>query len=47
VTIIATDAHNLHKRQPTLLAARDFLLPIIGEAQVNTLMHENPAKILA
>ena len=46
-TIIATDAHNLHKRQPSMQAARQFLLPSCGEAGVNRLMSDNPARILA
>ena len=47
VTIIATDAHNLHKRQPNLKAARQFLLPNFGEECVNNMMSVNPARILA
>lgn len=47
VTIIATDAHNLHKRQPSLQAAREFLLPIISEEKINALMVTNPAQMLS
>jgi protein-tyrosine phosphatase len=47
VTAIATDAHNLHKRQPNLQTARQFLLPSYGEDSVNNLMAINPARILA
>lgn len=46
VTIIATDAHNLHKRKPSLQAAREFLLPSYGEDAVNNLMSINPALML-
>lgn len=44
--VIATDAHNLHKRQPTLQSAKEFLLPIFGEDKVNSLLVSNPASIL-
>lgn len=47
VTVIATDGHNLHKRKPTLLAAKEYLLPKIGLKAFNDLIMVNPARILA
>jgi len=46
VTVMATDAHNLHKRQPSMTAAIDYLLPIIGEKRVNALVSDNPKRML-
>jgi protein-tyrosine phosphatase len=46
-TLIATDAHNMHKRRPTLKAARDKLLPIIGASKVHTLFSGNAEVMLS
>ena len=47
VTLIATDAHNIHKRRPTLKAARDVLLPMIGADKVQALFNDNADAILS
>ncbi len=47
VTLIATDAHNIHKRRPTLKAARDVLIPIIGADKVHALFNDNADAILS
>lgn len=47
VSIIATDAHNLIKRQPTMQAAKSLLLPLIGEKRVDELMVANPLEIIS
>lgn len=46
-TLIATDAHNLHKRKPSMQDAKQFLLPKVGEDYVTQLMSINPAKMLS
>lgn len=46
VTILASDAHNLHKRQPTLRPALAHLKPLIGEQQANALVTTHPARIV-
>jgi protein-tyrosine phosphatase len=46
-TLIATDAHNMHKRRPTLKAARDKLLPIIGATEVQALFSGNAEAMLS
>jgi len=45
-TLIATDAHNMYKRRPTLKAARDALLPVIGADKVGALFSGNAETIL-
>ncbi|MGR9088882.1 MAG: tyrosine-protein phosphatase [Gammaproteobacteria bacterium] len=45
VAVIATDAHNLHKRQPTMVPALEVLRPLIGEARMAKLVSDNPARI--
>lgn len=47
VTLIATDAHNLHKRLPTLKAARDMLTPIIGPNKAHALFSGNAEAMLS
>ncbi len=47
VTILASDAHNLHKRQPTLRPALTYLKPIIGEQQAAALVTTNPARMIS
>jgi len=47
VTLIATDAHNMYKRRPTLKAARDALLPVIGADKVQALFSGNAGAMLA
>ena len=42
VTAIATDAHNLHKRAPSMQPAFDYLVKIIGEQKANILVCANP-----
>jgi len=46
VTVLASDAHNLHKRQPTLRSALAYLKPLIGEQQANALVTTHPARML-
>lgn len=46
-TLIATDAHNLHKRLPTLQAARDMLTPIIGPSKAHALFSGNAEVMLS
>lgn len=46
-TLIATDAHNMHKRRPTLKDARDRLLPIIGPDKTRALFTDNAEAMLA
>lgn len=45
VTVMASDAHNLHKRQPTMVRAVELLKSIIGEERACDLVTVNPAKI--
>jgi protein-tyrosine phosphatase len=45
VTVLASDAHNLHKRQPTLRPALAYLTPLIGEQQANALVTTHPARM--
>jgi len=45
--IIASDAHNLHKRKPNLQEAKDFLLSITSAEQINKLMVDNPAQLIS
>jgi protein-tyrosine phosphatase len=47
VTVLASDAHNLHKRQPALLPALVYLRPLIGERQVNALVTTHPACMIS
>ncbi|MBL1262360.1 tyrosine-protein phosphatase [Methylomicrobium sp. RS1] len=46
-TLIATDAHNLHKRRPSLKAAYEMLLPIIGAAKAQALFIGNAEAMLS
>jgi len=46
-TLIATDAHNMHRRRPTLKAARDALLPVIGADKVGALLIDNAEAMLS
>lgn len=46
-TLIATDAHNMYKRRPTLKAARDALLPVIGADKVQALFSGNAEAMLS
>jgi len=46
-TLIATDAHNMYKRRPTLKAARHALLPIIGADKVQALFSANAETMLS
>jgi len=46
-TLIATDAHNMYKRRPTLKAARDALLPVIGADRVQALFSANAEAMLS
>lgn len=47
VTVIATDAHNLHKRQPSMQAAREFLMhACYTQETIGALMSINPARML-
>jgi protein-tyrosine phosphatase len=46
-TLIATDAHNMHKRRPTLKDARDKLLPMIGPERTRALFSGNAEAMLA
>jgi protein-tyrosine phosphatase len=45
VTVIATDAHNLKRRPPSLDEGRDAAAVIVGEAMANKLVVHNPWKI--
>jgi len=45
-TLVATDAHNLYKRRPSLKAAYDMLLPIIGAAKAQALFGGNAEAML-
>lgn len=45
-TVMASDAHNLHKRQPTMRAAVDYLMDIVGEKVVSDLVNDRPAAII-
>ena len=47
VTVLASDAHNLHKRQPALRPALAYLKPLIGERQVNALVTTHPACMIS
>lgn len=47
VTVLASDAHNLHKRQPTMVQAVEILKSLIGEERTFELVTANPAKIVA
>jgi protein-tyrosine phosphatase len=47
VTVLASDAHNLHKRQPTLRPALTYLKPLIGEQQANALVTTHPARMIS
>lgn len=46
-TLIASDAHNLQKRPPSLRKAWEYLMPSIGELACQTLMYSNPLSMLA
>lgn len=46
VTVMASDAHNLFKRPPSLRPALDILLPMIGEERTMKLVADNPAAIV-
>lgn len=46
-TLIATDAHNLHKRKPSMQDAKQFLLSRVEEAYVTQLTKANAELILA
>lgn len=46
VTVLASDAHNLHKRQPTLRPAVDHLKNVIGEQLAGALVTRHPAHML-
>ncbi|MGJ0486520.1 MAG: tyrosine-protein phosphatase [Methylomicrobium sp.] len=45
-TVVATDAHNLHKRRPSLKSAYEMLLPIIGTAKAQALFSTNAEAML-
>ncbi len=47
VTVLASDAHNLHKRKPTLRPALAYLKTLIGEEQANALVSTHPARMLS
>ncbi|MFZ2171868.1 MAG: CpsB/CapC family capsule biosynthesis tyrosine phosphatase [Methylococcaceae bacterium] len=47
VTVLASDAHNLHKRQATLLPALTYLKPLIGERQADALVTTHPARMIS
>lgn len=47
VCVIASDAHNLHKRKPTLSDAVKFLRSRISEEQIERLTVGNPEKIVS
>jgi protein-tyrosine phosphatase len=44
--LIATDAHNMHKRRPSLKAAHDLLMPIIGAVKTQALFSGNAEAML-
>ena len=46
VTAIASDAHNLVKRPPSLLPALTILKDLIGEKEATCLVKTNPAMII-
>lgn len=46
VTVMASDAHNLHKRQPTMKRAVEILKSLIGEERAFKLVNGNPARIV-
>lgn len=46
VTVMASDAHNLLKRQPALKAAVDILAPYFGEERVMKLVVDHPSVII-
>ena len=46
VTVLASDAHNLHKRQPTLRSALAYLKPLIGEQQADALVTTHPGRMI-
>lgn len=45
--VVATDAHNLHKRRPSLKAAYEMLLPIIGAVKAEDLFSANAETMLS
>jgi len=45
VTILATDAHNVKRRPPNLLAGRDAAAEIIGEEKAQALVYDTPKLI--
>lgn len=47
VTVLATDAHNLKRRPPTLDEGRDAAAVIIGAENANKLVVENPWKMVS
>lgn len=47
VTVLASDAHNMHKRQPALRPALAYLKPIIGEQQAEAMVTTHPARIIS
>jgi protein-tyrosine phosphatase len=46
-TLIATDAHNMHKRRPSLKEAHDMLLPMIGPDKTKALFTGNAEVMVA
>lgn len=46
VHVLASDAHNLRGRPPRLVAARDALTPLVGEARARAMVEDAPRALL-
>ena len=46
IQFVATDAHDLNKRQPLLGAASNWIEKKLGESEMKNCMYKNPLKIL-
>jgi protein-tyrosine phosphatase len=47
ITVMASDAHNLHKRQPSMVRPAEILKSLIGEERTFELVTANPERIWA
>ena len=45
ITILATDAHNIKRRPPSLLAGRNAAAELIGDQKANSLVYDTPKLI--
>ena len=46
IQFVATDAHDLQKRQPNFSSASDWIEKKLGESEMKDYLYENPLKIL-